>query len=867
MKDKLSRFIAALLIGGFLAVYSPQEVRIIFLAFFLLLLFRLWFWWKPKDFVGRLSRPEILLLVCSLAVGYVYGLSAEKSLAEALVIEEVQIEGRLKDWVQNESSGQGILLIRKAEVIKKTLELQEKREPQELREVQKQQGLGDAQEGQEQQGGLGAKYALRVYRDKSGFFPEGWETVKPGDLIRITGRLEHPKPPGTKGEFDYPLYNAVRGLSGTLTARGEVQILAEGNPGIAWLIRQKVRNVLDDYWPHEAGVLEGILFGDTGRIPGETLERYKAAGVMHVFAASGANVAFVLALVWGIFFFLPRKARILAAMGALILYAALCQGNPPILRATILGLAVLTGMLGRGKLASLRWLLLAALVLFIAKPLYLKDVSFQLSFAATWGMIVLVPRLKETAWLKKLPKLLRPAIEISLAAQIAAIPLLIIAFDRVSLAGFITNVFILFILGAVLQLGLIGTALILCPVLPLAFFQSAFWLLQFTDSILKVVASFPWAYFWVLNPGILFWVGWYGALGVWLVGKEKVWFVIRVQVRKIKILAAHLPGRQALGGKANEEAGDKRQGFFRFIAKSKDFFGLKGNSARFRRLALYLIPFLLILLLWFPAWSREHLEITFLDVGQGDCILLETSREKIMVDAGPRSASFDAGERIVVPYLMQQRIGYLDMVFITHEDSDHLGGMRYLLANIPVGKIAVPEVGERLTNEAWQEGLPQAVRSSSGGLLGLKAGDKIEYASGLSLEVLAPVTVISGTNGDSNNNSLVLLLDYLGWQVLLTGDMGQEEMQQISNRGAGYAADFIKIPHHGSKGSFDPSWFDRTNPRAVFIQVGRNSFGHPASEVISYWQGRGIPVYRTDLQGTVRLRLDEHGFVVLPGRD
>ncbi|MGI6451374.1 MAG: hypothetical protein ACOX3R_14270 [Desulfitobacteriia bacterium] len=102
-----------------MAVYSPQEVRIIFLAFFLLLLFRLWFWWKPKDFVGRLSRPEILLLVCSLAVGYVYGLSAEKSLAEALVIEEVQIEGRLKDWVQNESSGQGILLIRKAEVIKK----------------------------------------------------------------------------------------------------------------------------------------------------------------------------------------------------------------------------------------------------------------------------------------------------------------------------------------------------------------------------------------------------------------------------------------------------------------------------------------------------------------------------------------------------------------------------------------------------------------------------------------------------------------------------------------------------------------------------------------------------------------------------
>ncbi|HHV65125.1 MAG TPA: DNA internalization-related competence protein ComEC/Rec2 [Peptococcaceae bacterium] len=825
MKDKLSKLLAALLLGGFLAVYSHSEVRILILAFFLLLLFRLWRWWKPQDFVGRLIRPEILLLACSLVVGYVYGLNAEKSLAEPLVIEEITIKGLLQDWVRDQSSGRGVLAI------------------EEL------QGRLGGQSERGGQVGLGAKYTLRVYQ-KNGLLPAGWESVRPGDLIRITGRLEHPKPPGTPGEFDLPLYNAVRGLSGTITTREEVQVLAKGNPGLVWQIREEVRNVLDEYWPLEAGVLEGILFGDTSRIPDETLERYKATGVMHVFAASGANVAFVLALVWGIFFFLPRKGRILAAMSALILYAALCQGNPPILRATILGLAVLTGMMGRGKMDPLRWLLLAALILFIIEPLYLKDVSFQLSFAATWGMIVLVPKLKETAWLQKLPKLLRPAVEVSLAAQIAALPILISVFNRISLAGFVTNVFVLFILGAVLQLGLIGTTLLFLPVLPLAFFQTAFWLLQFTDAVLKIVAVFPWGYFWVLRPGIFFWVVWYGALGVWLLGKEKAWFIVRVQVRRIRNLAARISKRLFLINK--EQAGKIRN------------FTLKLPS---RQVRFFLVVLLLLGFLWVPSLSRERLEITFLDVGQGDCILLQTSKEKIMVDAGPRTASFDAGERVVVPYLMQQRIAYLDMVFITHEDSDHLGGARYLLANIPVGKVAVPEVGERLTNEAWQEGLPPEILSDAGGLLRLKAGDIVKYSSGLSLEVLAPDSVIAGTGGDSNNNSLVLLLKFLGWAVLLTGDMEQEEMQQISDRGWNYAAHFIKIPHHGSKGSFDPFWFDRTNPQAVFIQVGRNSFGHPAPEVISYWQERGIPVYRTDLQGTIRLQLDEDGFTIIPGRD
>jgi competence protein ComEC len=812
MKDKMTRPAIAVILGGFLAVYSPHEVRIFILAFLLLLLARCGLFWHPKDFFGRICKPEIILLVCSIVIGYFYGLTAERMIAPPLVIERIELEVKLTNWIIDDNVGRGTLKVQ--QIIKMNEETRVKADQ------------------------LGKKYALRVYPDAEGQFKGGWKGVKPGDLLRLTGKLEHPQSPGTAGEFDLPLYNAVRGLSGNFTARGEAVVLAPGKPGIPWLIRQKVSQVLDAYWPAEAGVLEGILFGDTGKIAPETLEMYKAAGVMHVFAASGANVAFVIALAWGVFFFLPRKCRILTIIGVIILYAALCQGNPPILRAAILGTAVLLGMLGKGKMSSLRWLLFAALILFFKNPLYLKDTSFQLSFAATWGMLVLAPQLAKIRWVGKLPQVLRLATVMTLGAQLAALPIMIAVFHKVSLAGLLTNVFMLFILGAVLQLGLIGTVLILVPikVFHLAFFQVAFYLLKMSDLALSLIASLPLAYFWVLNPGIFFWLLWYGFLGVLLSGRKKIWFIIRVQLRKI--------AKHPL-----------------FLLRD---FSLSSKQRRF--ILCFLLSLGILWLLSAPFFKSEKLEITFLDVGQGDCILVETSREKLLVDSGPRSESFDAGERIVVPYLMEKRVGYLDLVFITHEDSDHLGGAKYVLLNIPTGGVVVPEVGDRLKNEAWQEGLPLGFSPAQGRLRRLKAGDSLELSSGLIIEVLAPVTVLGGTTADANNNSLVLLLDYLGWKVLLTGDMEQEEMQQISDRGADWDADFIKIPHHGSKGSLAAYWFDRTGPQAVFIQVGRNSFGHPAAEVIDYWQERGISIYRTDTQGTIRLVLDKKGFRIIPGR-
>ena len=142
----------------------------------------------------------------------------------------------------------------------------------------------------------------------------------------------------------------------------------------------------------------------------------------------------------------------------------------------------------------------------------------------------------------------------------------------------------------------------------------------------------------------------------------------------------------------------------------------------------------------------------------------------------------------------------------------------------------------------------------------------LTFNSGLKIAVLAPVDISSDINEDANSHSLVLMLEYLGYEILLTGDMEVEEMEDISDRGASWGADFLKIPHHGSKGSLDRDWFDQINPLAVFVSVGVNRFGHPAQEVLAYWEERKIPVYRTDYHGTIRLVIDKRGYRVIPGR-
>lgn len=824
--------------------------------------------WRPSHFAGQWRRSESVLLVISLLVGAVVGVSGYSRLAPPLVVDRTEVEGTVTAWSIDEANC-GYGAVRMAS---------------------------------------GERYILRVYPERSGSagwgnsaagspqegqeLAQGWKELRPGSVIRFTAKVEQPESSRSQGTFDRRFYYATRGYEGMMTAKSEPLVVQEGSPPLVWSLRAEVRKALER-WPESGPVLEAMLFGDTSRLPEEALERYKITGVLHAFAASGMHMGFVVGLVWGMMFFLPRRVRIFVCLAAIVLYMGLCDFSVSVTRAGILGAGVLLGRLGRGRSGSLRWLIWSALLLFVWNPLFLGDVSFLLSFSAVWGIVCLTPKLNELRiWRRgagyggealqgrdmsqrrnmsqgrespqgrdmpqemgsphgrtgsyRVPKAVRQGVCVSMAAQLAVTPVLAVTFYRISVVGLFLNVILAAVFGAVIQLGVLGLCgLALWEAAALPFFQAAIWLVEVLDRVLAAFAQLSWADMWVLQPGWIFWAAWYGLLALWLMDRRRVVFVLEAVRRRvlwavgkwIKVPAEWLKPR---------------------VAAKQGAFG--------KRVLLGAVMGVLILSVWQVSVRPERVEVVFLDVGQGDCVLIRSRDVTVMVDAGPRTDSYDSAERVVVPYLLEHGIRKIDMLFITHADLDHIGGARYVLSRFPVEGVGVPALGDKLQGKAWQEGLPFDFWPDGQMVTKLAAGDCLSWGP-LRVEVLGPG--LGGTPGEdesSNNSSLVMRVTYKEWSVLLTGDMEKEQMKNILERSGDVNADFVKVPHHGGKGSLDENFFDYVRPMAVFIPVGRNSYGHPTPEVLEYWEARGVPVYRTDEDGTVRVILDREARVLEHGR-
>ncbi len=542
----------------------------------------------------------------------------------------------------------------------------------------------------------------------------------------------------------------------------------------------------------------------------------------------------------------------------------------------------------------MRGLLVAGVGLFLWQPLILGDVGFQLSFMAAWGIIQLSTPLGKLPSFRRWPKVIREATMMTLGAQIAIFPLMISTFHRVSIIGLLANLLVLFLIGGIFELGILALFFIWLPIIALPLLEVSLWLLKFVSEGLFYLAQVPLADVWVVNPGVPFWLFWYGGIGVLLIGKDKVAFVSRVWLghlqRKVEPLFETIYVSKIRGFLQNylqnflkNILGDSQRklqsNFF------KDFFGkllpslnslLKKYGIRGYRLLSLL---LLLLLLWSPWHSPPVLQVTLIDVGQGDCILIETPRGKrIMVDTGPKTDRFDAGERVIVPYLLEQGINRLDALFLTHPHGDHVGGAAAILRTIPVGWVGIPEDGQDwLEGEGWTTtGDGWGIGGLDGDLIvllqkvpveRLKAGDRLTLDSGIIVSVIAPTRVLTGTKSDENNNSLLLIIENNdGQRVLLTGDMEEEQMVEVVRSGQDFDADLFKVPHHGSRFSMATEMLDQIHPKAVMIPVGKNSFGHPSSQVLDYWEERGVPIYRSDEDGTVVFRLDRGRMEVRTGR-
>ncbi len=657
-----------------------------------------------------------------------------------------------------------------------------------------------------------------------------------GDLLDISGE---PVTPPVLDDFDYRAFLAHKGIF-SLVRNGYGERVASGQGAalfrVLFALRQRAEHTLQLLLPEpHASLMSGILLGIESGIPDEVMEAFNTTGTTHVLVISGSNFAILSA----IFLFLGRRllgekwGSLLALLG-IALYALLVGGDPPVLRAALMGgFAVLALLLGRQGVA-LNTLALAVLLMTAWQPGQLHDVGFQLSALATLGLILFVPPLTLLAdrllarggldparrgrWLA----LLSDAVLITLAAQLITTPLIVGTFGRFSLVSLLTNLLILPVQGWLLVSGGLAT---LAGLLWLPLGQLLAWVpyagITWTLGVVRWTATFPLASIQLgpLPAWMIWWI--YALWGVWILDS-------RFSISDSTTLTP-----TAVNPKSKIE---NRKWL------------LWGGAA------------LVIGALW---WLRGQLpdgrlHLYALAVGQGDALLIVAPDGKqLLVDGGPDPVPLLSQLGDHVPPWDRT----LEMVVLTHADADHLGGLPELLDRYRAAQVVESgHAGETALYAAWQATL------QGRGIVPLVAlpGQRWQLGGGAVLEVLAP----EGTPFEElNNNAVVLRLSYGHFCALLTGDIEAEAEARLLRDGALAPCQVLKVAHHGSQTSTTPAFLAAVHPSVALISAGAdNRFGHPHAEVVERLVAAGVRILRTDEQGTIHLWTDGRGLWVETGR-
>ena len=583
--------------------------------------------------------------------------------------------------------------------------------------------------------------------------------------------------------------------------------------------RGALQATLHELLPGTASLADALILARKEGLTPERRERFARSGTAHLLAISGFHVGVLAGLMLSLARIVgagPRGATLAAALGAWVYVAFIGAPDAASRAALILSLFAAARLLGR-PVVPVGALSTAFLMLVLLDPAALGRPGLQLSFAGAAGLVYGMKPLSALLagrWTGWLPAGVRSGIAAGVSATLATLPLVAWHFDRVSLVG-------------------IPATLTAAPLVALAI-----------PGLLAVLLSAP------LSPGLASFL----AGGVDLVLRALEWVVS--SWASFPHASAWVPRVWVVGGALGALAG-------LWYARSS------AGVGRRVRLALILVG---LTCGWLAspmvgAWaSADTVELTFLDVGQGDAIAIRSPRGRwILVDAGPRGQAFDAGRRVVVPFLRRRGVDRLAAMVLTHPDMDHIGGAVAVLEDMRVDAVLDPAVA---VGKAAYLSLLEVASERGVTWLGAREGGGF-VLDGLEIAVLAPRPprrsggvpgVTSGADVESNDQSVVLELRFGAFRALLTGDAPASVERRVVMERAPAAVQVLKVGHHGSATS--TPWEARValRPEVAVISVGaRNRYGHPAPEVTERLERAGAWILRTDRVGAVTVRARSDG--------
>jgi competence protein ComEC len=687
-----------------------------------------------------------------------------------------------------------------------------------------------------------------------------------GDAVAVRGTLDRPNDAGNFGAFDYRAYLARRGIWWLLSARGwDAVDRLPGRPAwsvaiLRWTdrIRAETGKLMERLYPGgDAGYMKGLVAGIQDDVDPELYDIFSRLGLTHVLAISGMHVGIVamLMLKLGQWLRLTRERSYDLSIAVMPAYVLFTGASPSAVRAGIMAMLALWLARQRRMGDGLHLLAAASVAMTAWQPDLVENLSFLLSVVVTCGLLLFVPPLQE--WLPG-PKWLRGTLAVTLAAQAASFPLTAHLFHQFHLLSPLANLLLATFIGAVVMpLGLASLVLgIVWPPLGTVPATLASWCNRATFALAEALERADGLRtVWPKTPSV--WV----VCGYALVGTTfwaaKTWMDRRREWNSPIHLSA-APGMAATVG--------------------------AGLLSRQRRLAYAAAAAQALLWCgwlfwggWRNPWDRTAAAM-FLDVGQGDALLVRTGSGKhLMIDAGgtvyyrkpgdewrERADPFDTGKDLLVPLLRQRGVRTLEALVLTHLDADHIVGAEAVLEEVRVkrliinGTIRRDERVERLFRTALDMGVP---------VYAARSGLEWRIDESARLSVLHPR---DGPNAgqplpevkDQNDASVVLLLELYGRRFLLPGDLGQRGERGILDAldALPERADVLKAGHHGSRSATGTLWLGVWRPRETVISVGRsNIYGHPHPDTLERLEKSGTAVFRTDRHGEIQYRAAPDG--------